>query len=143
MSAEEIVDEVKRHSASWACFTGGEPFGQNLVPLAQALRDKDYWLHIETNGTLDPVSDLLDLIEHWTVSPKCRKITAGLTRITELKYVVGKAFRVEFVDEDRAEYIYLQPESSEPRYTQKALEILTRHPERRLSSRVHKILDLP
>ena len=70
-------------------------------------------------------------------------IATGLTRITELKYVVGKAFREEYVNEDRAEYIYLQPESSEPRYTQKALEILTRHPNWRLSCRIHKILDLP
>jgi 7-carboxy-7-deazaguanine synthase len=143
LSIEEIVEEVKRHSASWVCFTGGEPLGQNLVPLAQALRAEGFRLHIETNGTVDPVPELLDLIEHWTVSPKRRTITAGLTRITELKYVVGKAFREEHVSEDRAEYIYLQPESSEPRYTQKALEILTRHPEWRLSCRVHKIIDLP
>lgn len=143
LTIDQIVDEVKRHSASWVCFTGGEPLGQNLVPLAQALLSEGFRLHIETNGTVDPAPELLELIEHWTVSPKRRNIAYGLTKITELKYVVGKAFREEYVDEDRAEYIYLQPESSEPRYTQKALEILTRHPDWRLSSRVHKILELP
>lgn len=143
LSIDQIVDEVKRHSANWVCFTGGEPLGQNLIPLAHALRSERYRLHIETNGTIDPQPELVDLIEHWTVSPKRRAITDGLTKITELKYVVGKAFREEYVEGERAEYIYLQPESSEPRYTQKALEILTRHPDWRLSSRVHKTLDLP
>ena len=143
LSLDQIVDEVKQHSANWVCFTGGEPLGQNLVPLARTLRSEGYRLHIETNGTVDPLPELIDLIEHWTVSPKRRKITDGLTKITELKYVVGKAFREEYVEEGRAEYVYLQPESSESRYTQKTLEILTRHPGWRLSSRIHKILDLP
>jgi len=74
---------------------------------------------------------------------KRRTIAAGLTYITELKYVVGKVFREDFVDEDRADYIYLQPESSEPRYIQKAMEVLMHHPDWRLSCRVHKILELP
>ena len=143
MSVDQIVDEVKKHSAKWVCFTGGEPLGQNLIPLAHALISEGYRLHIETNGTVDPLPELIDLIEHWTVSPKKRKATGGLTKITELKYVVGDAFREQYVEEERAEYIYLQPESSESQYTQKALDILTRHPDWRLSSRIHKILDLP
>lgn len=143
MTIKEIVDEVKRHSAHWVCFTGGEPLGQNILSLCKALKDEGYHLHIETNGTVDPLPELYNFIEHWTVSPKRRTIADGLTYITELKYVVGKMFREDFVDESRADYIYLQPESSEPRYVQKALEILMHHPNWRLSCRVHKILDLP
>jgi 7-carboxy-7-deazaguanine synthase len=143
MAISEILEEVQRHSAKWVCLTGGEPLGQNLVPLCQALRDADYRIHIETNGTVDPLPELYDLIEHWTVSPKARTITSGLTRITELKYVVGKAFREDRVDESRAEYIYLQPETSKPEFIQKALEILTRHPDWRMSFRAHKIINLP
>lgn len=143
MNVAGIVAEVQRHSAEWVCLTGGEPLGQNLLPLCSALTRAGYHLHIETNGTLPPQRELYNLIEHWTVSPKRRVINKDLVRITELKYVVGKMFHEDAVEEDRADFIYLQPESSEPRYTQKTLEILTRHPRWRLSCRIHKIIDLP
>jgi len=143
MSVVQILDEVKRHSAEWVCLTGGEALGQNIAPLCQALTDLGYRLHIETNGTVDPDPELYNLIAHWTVSPKRRKITDGLTYITELKYVVGKAFREDMVEEDRAECLFLQPESSKAEYVQKALEILSRHPTWRLSCRIHKVLHLP
>lgn len=142
MGLEEIAAEVGRHTAAWVCFTGGEPLGQNIEPLARLLKGRGYRLHIETNGVVRPEPRLFGLIEHWTVSPKRYPVVDGFERITELKYVVGKAFREDRVEEDLAEYVYLQPESSEPRYVQKALEVLTRHPDWRLSCRVHKVLGL-
>ncbi len=143
MDLAEIAAEVARHPAEWVCFTGGEPLGQHLAALAGKLKADGYQLHIETNGVVAPDPALLALIDHWTVSPKGYPIVDGFARITELKYVVGKAFREDCVEEDRADYIYLQPESSEPRYVQKALEVLSRHPRWRLSIRVHKTLGLP
>ena len=143
MDIAEIAIEVERHPTSWVCFTGGEPLGQNLAPLARQLKQGGYQLHIETNGVIRPDPALFELIDHWTVSPKRHPIVAGFKRITELKYVVGKAFREDRVQEDLADYVYLQPESSEPRYIQKTLEILTRHPHWRLSCRIHKTLGLP
>ena len=113
------------------------------MPLARQLKQEGYQLHIETNGVISPDPALFELIDHWTVSPKRHPIVAGFERITELKYVVGKAFREDRVQEDLADCVYLQPESSEPRYIQKALEILTRHPHWRLSCRIHKTLGLP
>ena len=143
MSIDNIIEEIKQYAATWVCLTGGEPLGQNIVPLAKSLCDLNYNLHIETNGTLDPMPELLDLIDHWTVSPKRKKIAIGLSRITELKYIVGMNFNEDHVDENRAQYVYLQPESSDPKYTEKTLEVLKRHPEWRLSYRIHKILNLP
>jgi organic radical activating enzyme len=143
MDLAEIAAEVARHPAEWVCFTGGEPLGQHLAALAAKLKSAGYQLHIETNGVVAPDPALFALIDHWTVSPKGYPIVEGFAHITELKYVVGKAFREDRVEEDRADHIYLQPESSEPRYVQKALEILSRHPRWRLSTRVHKTLGLP
>lgn len=143
MPVVQVLEEVQRHSANWVCLTGGEPLGQNITPLCRMLQDAGYRLHIETNGTVDPNPELLELIEHWTVSPKREEIVSGLTRITELKYIVGKAFRENQVEEGRADYIYLQPESSKPEYIHKTLEILLRHPDWRLSCRIHKVLKLP
>lgn len=139
----EILAEVGRHTASWVCLTGGEPLGQNLGPLCRQLRSANYRIHIETNGTVDPDPELYDLIEHWTVSPKKKTIAGGLSYITELKYVVGRSFHEDIVEEARAEFVYLQPESSKPEYMRKALDILTRHPSWRLSCRIHKMLHLP
>ena len=143
MGLEEIANEVQRHPATWVCFTGGEPLGQNIAPLARRLVKAGHRLHIETNGVVAPDPHLFDLIEHWTVSPKRHPVVDGFQRITELKYVVGKAFSEDRVQEGLADVIYLQPESSEPRFVQKAVEVLTRHPDWRLSCRVHKVLGLP
>ena len=143
MDLDQIVAEVDRHPSSWVCFTGGEPLGQNIAPLAQRLLDAGYRLHVETNGVVPPGPELFDLIEHWTVSPKRHPIVDGFKRISELKYVVGKAFTEDRVEEELADVIYLQPESSEQRYIDKALDVLSRHPEWRLSCRIHKILGLP
>jgi len=143
MDVDRICAEVERHPARWVCLTGGEPLGQNIQRLAARLTEQGYRLHIETNGTLRPPPGLFDLIEHWTVSPKRRALAPGFLRITELKYVVGEAFREEQVQEDLAERVFLQPESSEPRFVRKALEVLTRHPEWRLSCRIQYFLGLP
>ena len=143
MGLQEIAADVGRHSSAWVCLTGGEPLGQNIAPLARLLKQQDYQVHLETNGTVGPDPELTDLIDHWAVSPKQHTLAEGFPRLTELKYVVGKAFREDLVQEDLADFVYLQPESSEPRYVQKALEILTRHPHWRLSCRIHKGLGLP
>ena len=139
---EEIVNKVQHHPAEWVCITGGEALCQDIVPLCTALRDAGYCLHIETNGTVSPDARLFNLIEHWTVSPKKPQIAPGFERITELKYVVGKAFDENNVPEGRADFVYLQPESSKPEFTEEALDILRRHPRWRLSCRIHKVLGL-
>ena len=142
MDLDQIVAAVAGHPSPWVCFTGGEPLGQNLAPLARRLVDAGYRLHIETNGVVPPRPELFELIEHWTVSPKRQPIVDGFERISELKYVVGKAFAEHRVQEELADVVYLQPESSEQRYIDKALDVLRRHPEWRLSCRVHKTLGL-
>jgi 7-carboxy-7-deazaguanine synthase len=143
MSIRKIVEEVRMHSAEWVSLTGGEPIGQNIAPLCERLLGNGYRLHIETSGSLTPQAELFELIEHWTVSPKRRRIVDGFERITELKYVVGKAFREDMIEGDRSDLVYLQPESSKPEYVIKTLEILKRHPGWRLSCRIHKMLHLP
>ena len=142
-SVDDIAAEVERHPAPWVCLTGGEPLGQNIAELCRVLVDKGYRIHIETNGTIGPDPMLYKWIEHWTVSPKCFPVVDGFRRIDELKYVVGKSFKEERVQENLAGCIYLQPESSKAEYLQKALDILKCHPQWRLSSRVHKTLGLP
>ncbi len=53
------------------CITGGEPMIQqrDLSKLLNILRRRNYWIHIETNGTL-PITEDLSAIDVWVVSPK-------------------------------------------------------------------------
>ncbi len=143
MAVDEIHTEVDLLTAEWVCVTGGEPLLQNIEPLSRRLKEDGYRLHIETNGTISPPAALFDLIDHWTVSPKRYPIADGFQRITELKYVVGKGFREDRVQEGRADYIYLQPESSEPENIERVLQLIERHPSWRLSLRVHTLINLP
>ena len=43
---------------------------EQLIPLLKRLKDKEFYIEIETNGTIMPASDLSVLIDHWSVSPK-------------------------------------------------------------------------
>ena len=143
MTIDQILEKVKRYSSIWISITGGEPLIRNIVPLCRALKAEGYKLHIETNGTVAPGSELLELIDYWTVSPKTKRVVSELQRIDELKYVVNKQFFEEDVEEDRADHIYLQPQDNDPVYIWQALDVLRRHPTWRLSIQVHKLINLP
>ena len=43
---------------------------KQLIPLLKSLKDKEFYIEIETNGTIMPASDLSVLIDHWSASPK-------------------------------------------------------------------------
>lgn len=63
----ELVDNVTAENASHIVITGGEPFLQpDLGDLVNKLHDKDYFVTIETNGTIfkDVGADL------YSISPK-------------------------------------------------------------------------
>ena len=72
MSLEEIVREILRYSCGYLVVTGGEPMLQQkqLVPLLQRLKTKDFYIEIETNGTIIPIAVLVNLVDHWSISPK-------------------------------------------------------------------------
>jgi 7-carboxy-7-deazaguanine synthase len=52
--------------------TGGEPLVQQraLAPLLERLKDGGFWIEVETNGTIVPGKKLLNIVDHWSVSPK-------------------------------------------------------------------------
>jgi organic radical activating enzyme len=55
-----------------AVFTGGEPLLQQdeLVLLADRLRERGFRIEVETNGTIVPTEALAARIDQWNVSPK-------------------------------------------------------------------------
>ena len=72
MSLEEVEREILRYSCKYLVVTGGEPMLQQkqLVPLLERLKIKGFYIEIETNGTIIPIAVLVDLVNHWSISPK-------------------------------------------------------------------------
>lgn len=72
MPLEEVEREILRHNCKYLVVTGGEPMIQQrqLIPLLERLKNKEFRVEIETNGTIVPVPGLANLINHWSVSPK-------------------------------------------------------------------------
>ena len=53
MTPDEILEEIQKHvSSGLIVITGGEPFRQNLEPLLKLLTRFNFYVQIETNGTL-------------------------------------------------------------------------------------------
>jgi 7-carboxy-7-deazaguanine synthase len=68
--------------------TGGEPFRQNVSPLAAALVQCGAMVQFETNGTLAPLADFPKVIRV-VCSPKTRRVAFGLLPfIFAYKYVL-------------------------------------------------------
>lgn len=72
MSPEEIMNQILKYRCKWLVVTGGEPMVQQkqLIPLLKKLKSQDFFIEIETNGTILPDPRFGDLVGHWSVSPK-------------------------------------------------------------------------
>jgi organic radical activating enzyme len=72
MSPEEVEEAIVAYGCNYLVVTGGEPMLQQrrLVPLLRRLKDRGFYIEIETNGTVVPVSGLVGVVDHWSVSPK-------------------------------------------------------------------------
>jgi 7-carboxy-7-deazaguanine synthase len=69
---EGIRRQILRHHCKYVLVTGGEPMLQQekLIPLLHSLKNKAFYIEIETNGTIVPDPELARLVDHWSVSPK-------------------------------------------------------------------------
>ena len=74
MAPAEVEGEVLAHGCRYLVVTGGEPMLQQgrLAPLLRRLRNRGFYVEVETNGTLLPGKAMLDAVDHWSVSPKLR-----------------------------------------------------------------------
>ena len=68
------VDQITGYNCKRLVVTGGEPLIQQsgVISLIDTLRevDPDYWLEIETNGTIVPKPELVERVNQFNVSPK-------------------------------------------------------------------------
>ena len=73
----------------WVVLTGGEPMLQVNADLVHALQNANWFVALETNGTLD--GPAVELCDHVCVSPK-RGVALALRAATELKVVLPGAW---------------------------------------------------
>jgi len=80
MSINEILREIQKYPVNHIVVTGGEPLLQQqaLIPLLRNLKDLNFFIEIETNGSIEPIGSLIELIDQFNVSPKLSN--AGLPK---------------------------------------------------------------
>jgi organic radical activating enzyme len=110
----EIDNYRKKYPQSQVVITGGEPLEQDLSQLVDALKKKNFFISIETNGL--HYQELS--IDWWTVSPKEAKdysIHKGLVKkIDEIKLIVNRNLTIDVIKRVRelgeGVPIFLQPD---------------------------------
>jgi 7-carboxy-7-deazaguanine synthase len=120
--------------------TGGEPLLQLDSDLVAALREREFMVAVETNGTLAPPAGELWL----TVSPKSGA-PLKLTRGDELKLVYPQTgAEPERYAQLEFRHFFLQPMDSpeKARNTRLATEYCLAHPKWRLSLQTHKLIGI-
>ena len=74
LSAEQVYEQIIDYQTKHLVLTGGEPMlyykDTSLNNLLQRLHNEDRYIEIETNGTIIPNNEFVDLIYQWNVSPK-------------------------------------------------------------------------
>lgn len=125
ISVGEAIDQVSTLKIPRLVITGGEPMTQQkgLTELANGLKanNEDYWVEVETNGTIVPKQETIDAVDQFNVSPKLANSGNELAkrrkdRAMEAYVASGKAdFKfVVFGDEDLPEILEMVEQYSIP-----------------------------
>jgi 7-carboxy-7-deazaguanine synthase len=71
-SVDDIVAELTAMDVGGLVITGGEPLIQQrrLVPLLSAVARRGWAVEVETNGTIAPLPEVVELVGRFNVSPK-------------------------------------------------------------------------
>lgn len=144
MTEEDIMLEISQYPARHVVITGGEPLMQLSARLTQLLHELQYFIQMETNGTL-PIPEDVD-IDWITCSPKAKSIR--LQRVDELKVVYeGNGQDMTPWDGIEAKEYRLQPcdtkdENRNRQIICDTMDYLLSHPKWHLSLQTHKMLDI-
>lgn len=97
ISIQEIIEEILKYKCKNVIITGGEPTISNLEPLLKELKDKGYWIAIETNGTNNISYEYIDYI---ATSPKFiyGPNIIKLKKANEIRIVVDTSNKKDFIN---------------------------------------------
>jgi 7-carboxy-7-deazaguanine synthase len=146
-SIDNIMKRLSEYSCKSVLITGGEPTIYNLSPLLKAMKELDYWIGIESNGTyhFDPVRDLLDYI---TISPKQHYIGQKTNELRVLNTNLGINQLQYFEEIFMADHYYLSPLETNGKFNvYQTLELARRTNERlkqhwQISLQLHKLANI-
>jgi len=109
MSVKEILQKAKRYPCKSISITGGEPLLQKeeLLELILRLKDLDYWIQLNTNGTIfdQKTLELVDLI---SMDCKCpsSKMKSKMSVLERTKKLFGAKTQFKFVISNKEDYEY-------------------------------------
>jgi organic radical activating enzyme len=142
MTIKDIIKELKKYPTRFIVVTGGEPYLQLTQNFVESLRNLNYYVCIETNGTVDK-SFWVDWI---TCSPKRESGWKINVSPNEIKIIWDdktnpdelKPFHVLFNIKK-----YIQPQDNNPEYIAKAIEFIKQYPhEWRLGLQCQKVINI-
>lgn len=132
MEADEILRHLfeKSRTVRSVVVSGGEPMLQHnqLIELLQLLKQNNYWIEVETNGTIGPTNEFFSLIDQVNCSPKLANSgnslrqrerlnalqTLSASSKTNFKFVVSSQDDIkeilDLVERYRLQNVYLMPE---------------------------------
>lgn len=145
-SADALADAIEQHwkvgdrKHRFVVLTGGEPMLQIDEPLVTALHDRDFFVAVETNGTIEPVAN----IDWICVSPKAGT-TLVIRKGQELKLVYPQhGAGPELFEQFEFEHFLLQPMDGpvQAKNTALAVEYCKQNPRWNLSVQTHKVIGI-
>lgn len=154
LKLEALLERIGACAARSVILTGGEPLLQpGLLPLAQGLKARGFWVGVETNGTLEPGAALRASLDYIATSPKLGAPLA-LERADEVRLVVADGVTQAWCEAVRARLpahdYYLSPCDDGTRLrVREAIALLGRlnasapEPPWRLSLQTHKLAGIP
>ena len=82
LSSADIEKRILGYDCPHLVITGGEPMMQQeaLATLALSLKDRGFYIEVETNGTIEPSPDMTRAVSQWNVSPKLANSGVALDR---------------------------------------------------------------
>lgn len=145
-TADSLASAIEQHwTASdrrrrFVVLTGGEPMLQIDEALISALHERDFFIAVETNGTIDPVAD----IDWICVSPKAGT-TLSIRSGHELKLVYPqKGAEPDLFEKFDFQHFLLQPMDGamQIQNTELAVAYCKKNPLWNLSVQTHKMIGI-
>jgi 7-carboxy-7-deazaguanine synthase len=149
-SDRTIADLVKETCSQKVIISGGEPlFARDLSFLVAALQEAGKMVHIETSGaawqsTLPILSSWITLSPKEHISPKYKVQQNAWLYANEIKLIIDTGDEVNFYKDEleTQKNIFLQPQWNNPNALEITMTLLQKYPKYRLSTQVHKYLNL-
>ena len=143
MSVSDIINEVSKYPCKSVSITGGEPLLQRkeLLRLIRKLKESDYWIQINTNGTVFS-AEIFKLVDLITMDCKCpsSEMKSDLDVLKKTKDLFASKSQFKFVISNEEDYQYakdiiasfhkdmlnvvLQPEWSSRKFAKKLAELI-------------------